>query len=54
MLIDIHTHLGRIVREDTVITAEDLISDMDKRGIDKSVVLPLDACKSRICKRGVI
>lgn len=43
MLIDIHRHLGRIVREDTPITAEDLIADMDKKGIDMSVVLPLDA-----------
>lgn len=43
MIIDIHTHLGRIIKEDTALTIEDLIANMDRYGIDKSVVLPLDA-----------
>jgi uncharacterized protein len=43
MVIDFHTHLGRIVREDTALTIEDLLKNMEKWGIDKSVVLPLDA-----------
>lgn len=43
MKIDIHTHLGRIVQKDTGLTIDDLIANMDRLGIDKSVVLPLDA-----------
>jgi len=43
MVIDFHTHLGRIVREDTAITMKDLLKNMEKWGIDKSVILPLDA-----------
>lgn len=43
MIIDIHTHLGRLTRYDVPVTAEELIENMDKWGIDKSVVLPLDA-----------
>ena len=43
MLIDIHAHLGRILREYKTLTAEDMISYMDGLGIDKSVILPLSA-----------
>jgi hypothetical protein len=42
-MIDIHTHLGRILREDVPVTAEELIENMDKWGVEKAVVLPLDA-----------
>ncbi len=43
MIIDIHTHLGRVTREDIPVTAEELIENMDKWEIEKAVVLPLDA-----------
>lgn len=43
MKIDIHTHLGRVLINDSAITPKDLIANMDLYGIDKSVVLPLDA-----------
>lgn len=42
MIIDFHTHLGRIVREDTGLTIEDLLQNMESMGVEKSVVLPLD------------
>ena len=42
MIIDFHTHLGRIVREDTALTIEDLLQNMENMGVEKSVVLPLD------------
>lgn len=43
MKIDVHTHLGKVLLQDSIITPEDLIKNMDKHGIDKSVILPLDA-----------
>ncbi|HOK30181.1 MAG TPA: amidohydrolase, partial [bacterium] len=43
MIIDIHTHLGRVTREDIPVTVEELIENMDKWGVEKAVVLPLDA-----------
>lgn len=43
MLIDIHVHLGRVLRNDRPVRAEDLIAKMDECGIDKAVLLPLDA-----------
>lgn len=42
-MIDIHTHLGRLLREDVPVTAEELIENMDRWGVEKAVVLPLDA-----------
>ena len=43
MIIDIHTHLGRVTREDITVTVEELIENMDKWEVEKAVVLPLDA-----------
>jgi len=43
MIIDIHTHLGRVTREDIPVTVEELIENMDKWEVEKAVVLPLDA-----------
>ncbi|MCX7795435.1 MAG: amidohydrolase family protein, partial [bacterium] len=42
-MIDIHTHLGRLLREDIPVTVEELIENMNKWGVEKAVVLPLDA-----------
>ncbi|MBC7321144.1 amidohydrolase family protein [bacterium] len=42
-MIDIHTHLGRLLREDLPVTIEELIENMDRWGVEKAVVLPLDA-----------
>lgn len=42
-MIDIHTHLGRLIREDTFVSAEELIDNMNKWGVERAVVLPLDA-----------
>lgn len=42
-MIDIHTHLGRLLREDIPVTVEELIENMDRWGVEKAVVLPLDA-----------
>jgi len=43
MIIDIHTHLGRITRQDISVTVEELIENMDRWEVDKAVVLPLCA-----------
>ncbi len=43
MIIDIHTHLGRITRQDIPVTVEELIDNMDRWEVDKAVVLPLCA-----------
>ncbi len=42
-MIDIHTHLGRLLREDIPVTVEELIENMDRWGVEKAVILPLDA-----------
>lgn len=42
-MIDIHTHLGRVVKEDVPVKVEELIDNMDRWGVEKAVVLPLDA-----------
>ncbi len=42
-MIDIHTHLGRVLREDIPVKVEELIENMDRWGVEKAVILPLDA-----------
>lgn len=45
-MIDTHTHLhytGRLPGERPGISAEQLVNTMDQRGIDKSVVLPIES-----------
>ena len=44
MLIDIHAHTGRIGPRSNTITAEDVIRNMDRYGIERSCVLPLADC----------
>jgi len=44
MMIDVHAHTGRIGPRSNTITAEDVIRNMDRYGIDKSCVLPLADC----------
>ncbi len=41
-LIDIHTHLGKIMQGKKPLTASTLVKTMDKHGIEKSVVLPIE------------
>ncbi|OGS18369.1 MAG: hypothetical protein A3J83_06410 [Elusimicrobia bacterium RIFOXYA2_FULL_40_6] len=41
-MIDIHTHIGRLLLNRPWLTAEKLISAMNKSGIEKSVVLPVE------------
>jgi predicted TIM-barrel fold metal-dependent hydrolase len=42
MMIDIHTHLGKILLGRKPLTAKILLKTMDKLGIEKSVVLPIE------------
>lgn len=41
-MIDVHTHIGRYKRDRKPLTVEILLSTMDKWGIEKSVILPLE------------
>jgi len=41
-MIDMHTHIGRYLRDRKPLTVELLVSTMDKWGIEKSVILPLE------------
>ncbi len=41
-MIDIHTHLGKIMLDREPLTADILLSAMDKLGIEQSVILPLE------------
>lgn len=41
MMIDIHTHLGRVGREDKFVGIKEMLGYMDKLEIDRAVVLPL-------------
>ena len=44
MLIDVHAHTGRIGPRSNTITAEDVLRNMDRYGIERSCVLPLADC----------
>ena len=41
-MIDVHTHIGRISRDSKPLTVETMVSTMDKLGIEKSVILPIE------------
>lgn len=39
-LFDTHTHIGRALHSGRVYTADQLVEDMDRYGVDRSVVIP--------------
>lgn len=41
-MIDVHTHIGRIARDSKPLTVGVMVSNMDKLGIEKSVILPIE------------
>lgn len=41
-MIDIHTHIGRLIYGRKFLTAADMVRFMDKNGIDKAVLLPIE------------